>query len=105
MNLSGILFLRLLPHLPPSLSSGDFTARLWKLPGQSMIMADEDNRPIYDEPVVLRHASKVGYTAPFFPSSLPPSLPPLFGAHGHLLNFRSLTPSLPPFRPRIRART
>lgn len=38
--------------------SGDFTARLWKLPGQSMIMADEDNRPIYDEPVVLRHASK-----------------------------------------------
>ena len=40
--------------------SGDFTARLWKLPGQTVIMADENGRPIYEDPVVLRHANKVG---------------------------------------------
>lgn len=40
-------------------SSGDFTARIWKLPGQTVIMADEDGRPIYDPPAVLKHSQKV----------------------------------------------
>lgn len=39
--------------------SGDFTARIWKLPGGTTIMADENGKPIYDEPAVLKHSTKV----------------------------------------------
>ncbi|TFJ85305.1 hypothetical protein NSK_003728 [Nannochloropsis salina CCMP1776] len=38
--------------------SGDCTGLLWRLPGQTVIMSDENGRPIYEEPVVLRHAMK-----------------------------------------------
>ena len=39
--------------------SGDFTARIWKLPGATTIMMDENGKPIYDEPAVLKHSTKV----------------------------------------------
>jgi len=90
------------PSLPPSLppfSSGDFTARLWKLPGHNVIMADENGRPIYEEPVVLRHASKVRCLL-----SLLPALPCLTHAFTDSISL-PLPPSLLPFRPQRRART